>query len=125
MADHVGRGKRTSSEITVVVIESDYGALSVERLIEPPSWKLPSDLADTWAHLVTKPKVVDRHFAWISGGSGIQRFTQLRFATWLPAGVFAALAAMPWLRWRFSVRTLLIATTLLAALLGLSAWLVR
>lgn len=33
------------------------------------------------------------------------------------------LAIAPWLRWRFSLRTLLIAMTLLAVMLGLVAWL--
>ena len=38
--------------------------------------------------------------------------------------VFAALAAVPWIRWnrRFSLRTLLIATTLVAVVLGLAVW---
>ncbi len=38
---------------------------------------------------------------------------------WLPAIVFYALAALPWLQWRFTTRTLLIATTLVAVVLGL------
>jgi hypothetical protein len=32
------------------------------------------------------------------------------------------LAAIPWLQWRFSLRTLLIATTLIAVVLGLVVW---
>jgi hypothetical protein len=38
---------------------------------------------------------------------------------WLPVALTAALASAPWVRWRFSLRTLLIATSLLALLLGL------
>jgi hypothetical protein len=37
---------------------------------------------------------------------------------WLPATALVALAALPWTRWRFSLRTLLIATTLVAVVLG-------
>jgi hypothetical protein len=37
----------------------------------------------------------------------------------------SALATLPWLRWRFSLRTLLIATTLVAAVLGLVVWAAR
>jgi hypothetical protein len=37
--------------------------------------------------------------------------------------VFATLATAPWLRWRFSLRTLLIFTTLVAVGLGLIVWL--
>jgi hypothetical protein len=33
--------------------------------------------------------------------------------------------ALPWLRWRFSLRTLLVATTLVAVVLGLIVWAVR
>jgi hypothetical protein len=38
---------------------------------------------------------------------------------WLPPLAAAILAALPWLRWRFSLRTLLIAITIIALLLGL------
>jgi hypothetical protein len=38
---------------------------------------------------------------------------------WFAVLSFAALAATPWLPWRFSLRTLLIATTLIAVVLGL------
>ena len=33
---------------------------------------------------------------------------------WVPALVFATIAAIPWIHWRFTLRTLLIATTLVA-----------
>jgi hypothetical protein len=43
----------------------------------------------------------------------------------IPAIIFAAAPAALWIRWsmRFSLRTLLIATTLIAAVLGLIVWL--
>jgi hypothetical protein len=37
----------------------------------------------------------------------------------------ATLVVLPWLRWRFSLRTLLIATTVVAAILGLLVYAVR
>jgi hypothetical protein len=42
----------------------------------------------------------------------------------IPVLVSAALAVPPWIRWRwkFSLRTLLITTTLIAAVLGLVVW---
>jgi len=49
-------------------------------------------------------------------------------AHWLAAILFAVLAALPWvhkLRFRFSLRTLLTATTLVAVVLGLVVWAVR
>jgi hypothetical protein len=48
--------------------------------------------------------------------------TQFQLPHWFFVGLCAGLAAIPWLRWRFSLRTLLIATTLLAVVLGLAVW---
>jgi hypothetical protein len=42
---------------------------------------------------------------------------------WCALLIADALAGAPWLPWRFSLRTLLIATTLVAAVLGLIVWL--
>jgi hypothetical protein len=44
---------------------------------------------------------------------------------WFLVLISATFAAFPWLRWHFSLRTLLIATTLVAVLLGLVVWLLR
>jgi hypothetical protein len=41
---------------------------------------------------------------------------------WLIVVLLAVLAALPWPPWRFSLRTLLIATTLFAVVLGLVVW---
>ena len=44
--------------------------------------------------------------------------------TWIITLLFAAAVAIPWIHWqrRFSLRTLLAATTLLAVVLGLAVW---
>jgi hypothetical protein len=42
---------------------------------------------------------------------------------WFTAFSCAAIGSAPWLRWRFSLRALLIATTRIAIVLGLIAWL--
>jgi hypothetical protein len=41
---------------------------------------------------------------------------------WFLVAVAAALSIAPWLRFRFSLRTLLIAMTLFAVVLGLIVW---
>jgi hypothetical protein len=41
---------------------------------------------------------------------------------WVIVIVTASMMAAPWLRWRFSLRTLLIATTLVAVVLGAAVW---
>ena len=48
---------------------------------------------------------------------------EIRVPTWFAAVVCGVLAALPWLPIkRFSLRTLLIATTLVAVVLGLAVW---
>jgi hypothetical protein len=48
-----------------------------------------------------------------------------RIPYWLPVINIAALATAPWLRWHFRLRTLLIATTVMAVVLGLVVWVNR
>ncbi len=50
---------------------------------------------------------------------------RLVFPYWFAAAVLAAVAALPWLPYRFTLRTMLIATTLVAVVLGLVVWAVR
>jgi hypothetical protein len=45
------------------------------------------------------------------------------FPHWVPIVVFASFGVIPWFPWRFSLRTLLIAKTLIAVVLGLAVWL--
>ncbi len=50
----------------------------------------------------------------------------INFPTWLPAILFAVIGTAPWgIGRRFSLRTLLIATTLVAVVLGLIVWFSR
>jgi hypothetical protein len=42
---------------------------------------------------------------------------------WFLVAGFATLAAAPWFRWRFSLRTLIVVMTIVAAGLGLSVYL--
>ena len=54
-------------------------------------------------------------------------YTELIIPYWLPCLAAATIALLPWLKWskRFSLRTLLIATTLVAVALGLIVWAAR
>jgi hypothetical protein len=49
----------------------------------------------------------------------------LRLEYWLPAGLLFACTIAPWLRWRFSLRTLLITVTAAAVGLWFIVWMVR
>ena len=51
------------------------------------------------------------------------RCDSLSIPHWFAVALAATFAATPWLRWRFSLRTLLIAITLVALVLGLVVWL--
>jgi len=53
-------------------------------------------------------------------GSKIDR---LWVAHWILILISASVAALPWIRWRFSLRALLIATTLVAVVLGVAVYL--
>jgi hypothetical protein len=44
---------------------------------------------------------------------------------WFPVVLSAVLVVVPWIKWRFTVRTLLIATTLVAVVLGLIVYVMR
>jgi hypothetical protein len=51
--------------------------------------------------------------------------TEVHIATWLPIAVAIHAAVLPWVRWRFSLRTLLIAATVVAVGLGLIVMMLR
>ena len=48
---------------------------------------------------------------------------EIKTPIWFVVAMCGLVAAIPWLRWRFSLSTLLIATTLVAVVLGLGVWL--
>jgi hypothetical protein len=50
---------------------------------------------------------------------------ELKLPHWFPVLVAPTLAVVPWLRWRYSLRTLLIATTVVAVVLGLAVYAAR
>jgi hypothetical protein len=55
----------------------------------------------------------------VVGVSELRGALSVQAEYWLLVAMCVAFAAAPWLRWRFSLRTLLIVTTLLAVVLGL------
>jgi hypothetical protein len=88
--------------------------------------------ADTTAtHLITVPtekwqtEATTVPSALFGGITRVERDVQVWVPSWFLVASTAAFAIVPWLRWRFSLRTLLIATTLVAVLLGLIVWLAR
>jgi hypothetical protein len=58
-----------------------------------------------------------------SNGFTSIRITEFVIPYWLPISISISLAALPWLPFRFSLRSLFIATTALAILMGMIVWL--
>jgi hypothetical protein len=58
-------------------------------------------------------------------GRNSSEFKAVHIPYWFLVPLSATLAAIPWIRWRFSLRTLLIAITLVAVVLGVIAWVSR
>jgi hypothetical protein len=124
------RSYRTCDNVSIRDAQSGYhtylgsnsGAMNLHRstieFIPYPGESIPR--YTYWALNPSQPQAV---FVWNSnvmkGPVGIS------FPYWLPILVAAATAALPWLRFRFSLRALLIATTLVAVVLGLVCYTVR
>jgi hypothetical protein len=101
------------------IIDIEWGVVAFERIApnrgEPESW-----------HLFHNPITHD------SGGLGFRwdAFANgwlVAVPVWLPTTISAAIAVIPWMRWtkRFSLRTLLVATTAVALFLGAVIYAVR
>jgi hypothetical protein len=61
-------------------------------------------------------------------GIGVVMTPSVRYVAmpyWFVAALIAVTAAVPWLRWRFSLRALLVVTTLVAVGLGLIVYIKR
>jgi hypothetical protein len=74
-----------------------------------------------WKHTSSKPAKIDSMFKWESTATAIM----IHIPYWLLEVPFVAAGLIPWLPRRFTLRTLLIATTVVAVVLGLIVYAVR
>lgn len=51
-----------------------------------------------------------------------RRFRYIASPHWCPVLLTATLTVLPWLRWTFSLRTLMVATSIIAIVMGWVAW---
>lgn len=136
VVDAFSRGEDSPSERSKVMMFFSGGVFTFDRRTYPPS--KPEDigcnpviLANKWVHSSWEEKSVPwRYFEWKHGpdpNSAITFVTTLTLPMWLLAIPFVLATAAPWtLRLkRFSLRTLLIATTLVAVVLGLVVYATR
>jgi hypothetical protein len=118
--EHCGR---TSSDATGVSICSNHGTLVFTKLTVLNN-SIDSIDFTGWLYETARPEfTTKRQFDWEFSGNGFS----LQFPTWLLAILIAAGSWIPWLepKWKFSLRTLLIATTLIAVVLGLIVYAAR
>ncbi len=108
----------------VVVSRTDWNAVGM-----PAEIRDSINRNENWKHSNRYPEFDYRHrFAFSRKG----RFQlQIQTPIWFPVLLFATLAVVPWitslryLKWKFSLRTLMIATTLVAMVLGAIATISR
>ena len=113
----------------VLIIMSSQGDLGIGRLTPPPggfrsSWSVTSNPPESkrlWWSLADR---LPLSLLGIRYQQFSPNMTLFAVSYWLPSLITAALATTPWIRQptRFSIRTLLIATTLVAVVLGLIVW---
>ena len=110
---------RTNANNNVKGVSSSAGTIVMESL------QLDPGIDSAGWHFRTQPEDrTYRGFMWKSSGT----YTRVGIPTWFLLILSVTLAAIPWLPWwsnRFSLRTLLIATTLVAVVLGLIVYATR
>jgi hypothetical protein len=105
-------------------IDSVYGRINFMQgpWVGSETWKVSSDPidADNIADYLAVQRTEHEN---LFGFSFIQ--TESTFVSvphWFTVSILGVFAAAPWLRWRFSLRMLLIGMTVIAILMGLVLW---
>src|SRR5262249_5929736 len=99
----------------VVTVGDGYSAQKVDK--EFDRWNIARAATPTWNIFFARGATL----------AGWFHLVGVRFATLFLLSLILTLSARPWLHWpkRFTLRTLLIAVTAVAAVLGLVVWAVR
>ena len=97
-----------------IFLTSQGGVLYCMRDLKliPPSWQVAHEHSFNWFGTA-----MVRGQSW--GFNSSPQTDYLAIPYWFPVLLSTALGALSWLRFRFTLRTLLIATTLVAVVLGL------
>jgi len=102
-----------------------YFAIGVNDIFVPPPFYSEPIREDDMKQI---ERIIQENTTLGFGYVGGPQASNVVFPDWIAVLLFSAIAAVPWLRYfprRFSLRTLLIATTLVAVVLGLIVWAVR
>ena len=101
-----------SSKASITLISSNRGLFHVEQ-----AWPYRGETQ--WERESSRPHTDHNPaFAWM----WLDTFRSVQCPIWFLLLPGASFGVTPWVRWRFSLRTLLIATTLVAVVLGLFVW---
>jgi hypothetical protein len=96
-------------------IASDSGRLSLRSQYQPFADVGPID----WEYEAYPPTFLEAPGLWFVWN---EKELSVVIPHWFAMLFTLVLGVLPWLRWRFSLRTLIIATTLIAVVLGLVVW---
>jgi hypothetical protein len=96
-----------------VIHRTSFAAPVVSSLRQAHGWKLST--------VPSRPTAATRKsFEWVSGA-----LQEIMFPDWFVLLSLISIGVVPWLKWRYSLRTMLIATTVAAIVLGAIVWLSR
>jgi hypothetical protein len=114
----VGHGTRTPSETAWISLQSNHGTLAIIRMKVATGVAMDGTIPNGWFYATAQPQ-------YAAQSSFLFSPFIFRFPAWLPLMLLLGIAVLPWTgrKPRFTLRTLLIATTLIAVLLGLIVWL--
>ena len=116
----IAHGLLYTRSTTIVSIFTSAGIAGVNYTSFPDGTRIPTEPGFEWHSNAPVPDPNMKPFMWVRGQYGLL----IRVPVWCCESILILVAALPWLRWsdRYSLRTLLIATTLVAVVLGLAVW---
>ena len=100
------------------------GRFAIGQLNPAKPWSFFKMSAAEWKNVIvtTQGNIPSETWGGIIRNKAVD---QLFIPYWMLVLLSVAIASAPWLPWRFTLRTLLIATTLVALVLGMIVWLSR
>jgi hypothetical protein len=113
----IAHGLVYTRSTTIVLIYASAGTTGGSYISLPRGSRIGNKPGFEWHYNAVRPDPDLKPFMWDRRPQSLS----VRVPAWCCASFFVLLAALPWIRFRFTTRTLLIATTLVAVVLGLIA----
>src|SRR5262245_34253035 len=110
----------------VIIVRSLPGVVDINHQpgTSPPPWsKITDDARQIWDDIQNADPAARPYESRFWGMFHVDlSWPAITFPYWFAVLTTALVATLPWLRLRFSLRTLLIATTIIAVALGIVVW---